>query len=183
MSDDREYLENSSNAITPVLPTEKPDNSLSMGDEHLSTILEMESDKVIKSSVENLVPIPSESEIESLNDNPIPDCMLKSPSSSFLSYTDNFSPEFDTFSYHTDETSAGSTTTHANNSLPEYDSFLFKIEPDQGKLTSVVMNDISDNLTNDPLIEEVNLFLASDNSIPPGIENVDYDSKGDILFL
>ncbi|GJT40128.1 retrovirus-related pol polyprotein from transposon TNT 1-94 [Tanacetum coccineum] len=50
------------NAITPDLPTVEPDNSLSMGDEHLSTIPEMESDEVIKSSVENLVPIPSESE-------------------------------------------------------------------------------------------------------------------------
>ncbi|GKC03325.1 hypothetical protein Tco_0994935, partial [Tanacetum coccineum] len=58
----REYLENSSNAITPDLPTEEPDNSLSMGDEHLSTIPETESDELIKSSVENLVPIPSESE-------------------------------------------------------------------------------------------------------------------------
>ncbi|GKD75922.1 hypothetical protein Tco_1334204 [Tanacetum coccineum] len=58
----KEYLENSSNAITPDLPTEEPDNSLSMGDEHLSTIPEKESDKLIKSSVENLVPIPSESE-------------------------------------------------------------------------------------------------------------------------
>ncbi|GJQ99222.1 hypothetical protein Tco_0522207 [Tanacetum coccineum] len=50
-----------SNAITPVLPTIEPKDSLSMGDEHLSTIPEKESDKVIKSSVENLVPIPSES--------------------------------------------------------------------------------------------------------------------------
>nr|GEZ81840.1 hypothetical protein [Tanacetum cinerariifolium] len=33
-----------------------------MRDEHLSTILETELDEVIKSSVENLVPIPSESE-------------------------------------------------------------------------------------------------------------------------
>nr|GFB23127.1 hypothetical protein [Tanacetum cinerariifolium] len=49
-------------AIAPVLPTEKPDNSLSMGDEHLDTIPEMKSDEVIKSSVEDLVPIPSESE-------------------------------------------------------------------------------------------------------------------------
>ncbi|GJW37053.1 hypothetical protein Tco_0059973 [Tanacetum coccineum] len=57
----KEYLENSSKAITPDLPTEEPDNSLSMGDEHLSTIPETESDKVIKSSVEDLVPIPSES--------------------------------------------------------------------------------------------------------------------------
>nr|GEY75343.1 hypothetical protein [Tanacetum cinerariifolium] len=51
----RENLENSSNAITPDLPTEEPDNSLSMGDEHLSTISETESDEVIKSSVEDLV--------------------------------------------------------------------------------------------------------------------------------
>nr|GEU30883.1 hypothetical protein [Tanacetum cinerariifolium] len=47
-------------AITPVLPTEEPDNSLSMGDENLDTIPAKESNEVIKSSVENLVPIPSE---------------------------------------------------------------------------------------------------------------------------
>nr|GEW77643.1 hypothetical protein [Tanacetum cinerariifolium] len=56
------FLKKSPIAIAPVLPTEEPDNSLSMGDEHLSTILEMKSDEIIKSSVENLVPIPSESE-------------------------------------------------------------------------------------------------------------------------
>nr|GEX85522.1 hypothetical protein [Tanacetum cinerariifolium] len=49
-------------AITPVLSTEEPDNSLSMGDEHLDTILATESYEVIKSSVEDLVPILSESE-------------------------------------------------------------------------------------------------------------------------
>nr|GEU81187.1 hypothetical protein [Tanacetum cinerariifolium] len=48
--------------ITPVLSTEEPDNSLSMGDEHLDTISATKSDKIIKSSVENLVPIPSEFE-------------------------------------------------------------------------------------------------------------------------
>nr|GEW74349.1 hypothetical protein [Tanacetum cinerariifolium] len=236
----RKYLENSSNAITLDLPTKEPDNSLSMGDEHRSTILKIESDEVIKSSVEDLVPIPSEAEgisddtcdvpfcdnsppldvlsdhfeifsnfnddctssdddsfkdvnyveasppdfdlasleevkddilrekllninlliakIESLNDIPTPDCVLKFPfpfsipvedSDSFfkksgtsLSYLDIFLLEFETFSDHTEETSSGRTTTHANNSLPEYDSFLFEIEPDQGELTSLVMEDI-----------------------------------------
>nr|GEV74090.1 hypothetical protein [Tanacetum cinerariifolium] len=38
------------------------DNSLSMGDEHLDTIPATKSDEFIKSSVENLVPNPSESE-------------------------------------------------------------------------------------------------------------------------
>ncbi|GJY07522.1 reverse transcriptase domain-containing protein [Tanacetum coccineum] len=59
-------------AITPVLPIEEPDNSLSMGDEHLDTIPETESDEVIKSSVENLIPIPSEPE-------GIPDSMCDVP--------------------------------------------------------------------------------------------------------
>nr|GEX45857.1 hypothetical protein [Tanacetum cinerariifolium] len=137
--------------------------------------------------------------IESLNDNPTPDRVLKSPSSfpipiedsdSFMKetnisfpYSDNSLPEFETFSDHTKETRSGSTIAHANNSLPEYDSFRFEIEPDQGRLTSVVMDDISDNSTNDPLLEAVDLFFASDNSIPPGIKNIDYDSEGDIYFL
>nr|GEY81081.1 hypothetical protein [Tanacetum cinerariifolium] len=49
-------------AITPVLSTEEPNNSLSMGDEHLDTIPATESDEIIKSSVKDLVPIPSEFE-------------------------------------------------------------------------------------------------------------------------
>nr|GFB24274.1 reverse transcriptase domain-containing protein [Tanacetum cinerariifolium] len=52
-------------AITPdepVLSTEEPDNSLSMGDEHLDTISATELDQFINSSVEDLIPILSESE-------------------------------------------------------------------------------------------------------------------------
>nr|GEU60511.1 hypothetical protein [Tanacetum cinerariifolium] len=58
----REYLKNSFNAITPDLPIKEPDNSLSMGDEHLDTIPETKSNDVIKFSLEDLVPIPTESE-------------------------------------------------------------------------------------------------------------------------
>nr|GFC19203.1 hypothetical protein [Tanacetum cinerariifolium] len=46
-----------------VTPTE-PIDSLSIGDEHLNTILATKSDEFIKSCVENLVPNPSESEGE-----------------------------------------------------------------------------------------------------------------------
>nr|GEV95292.1 hypothetical protein [Tanacetum cinerariifolium] len=214
------------NAIAPVLPTEEPKYSLSMGYEHLNTTLKMKSDEVIKSSAKNLIPIPNHSEIlsdfnnddissdddafkdieyvketlpdyefvsleEENDDNPTPDRVLKSSSSipifeksdHSLSYSDNSLPEFETFSDHTEETRSGSTTDHANNSHPEYDSFCFEIEPDQGRLTSIVKNDISNNSINDPLLEEVDLFLASDNLIPPGNENFDYDSEGDIHFL
>nr|GFC29466.1 hypothetical protein [Tanacetum cinerariifolium] len=58
-------VEDYTSAITPdepVLSTEEPDNSLSMGDEHLDTIPVTESNDFIKSGVENLIPIPSESE-------------------------------------------------------------------------------------------------------------------------
>ncbi|GJT37878.1 reverse transcriptase domain-containing protein [Tanacetum coccineum] len=93
------------------------------------------------------------SNIESLEVNPTPDRVLESPSpfpipvadsDSFLeksdtpfSYLDNSLPEFETSSDYTEETRSGSTTTHANYSLPEYDSFLFEIEPDQEVLISI----------------------------------------------
>ncbi|GKE94043.1 hypothetical protein Tco_1578898, partial [Tanacetum coccineum] len=239
-----------SKSITPDLPIEEPDNSLKIGDEHLDTIPAMESDEVIKSSVENLVPIPSEfegifddtfdvlncndnrvnveseleeslinhdtsidnfskidpifkefadelthiatippgiveadfdpnddtssddddfedikyvsleevnevdqeneefdlddilqiqdvilrekllnvsrliSNIESLKDNLIP-IMDSDSSETSLSFSNNSLSEFESFSDHTEETRSGSTTTHANYSLPEYDSFHF----------------------------------------------------------
>nr|GEW55056.1 hypothetical protein [Tanacetum cinerariifolium] len=199
------------NAITLDLPTEESKYSLSMRDKHLSTILEMESDEVIKSSVENLVPILNHYEIlsdsndddtlsdndafedieyveaslpdselvnleevndvdqeekdidledifqiqdvilrekllninhlianiESLNDNPTPDRVLNSPSSFPI-------PIEDTFNNHTGETSSGSTITHADISLPEYDRFTFDIEPDSGELILAVMNNIDE---------------------------------------
>ncbi|GKF11090.1 hypothetical protein Tco_0049016, partial [Tanacetum coccineum] len=36
---------------------------------------------------------------------------------------------------------------------------------------------------NDSLMEEIDIFLAPDDSIPPGIESDDYDSERDVLFL
>ncbi|GKA90921.1 hypothetical protein Tco_0812791 [Tanacetum coccineum] len=54
--------------ITLVLPTMEAEDSLIMGDENLSTIPEKKSDEFIKFSVEDLVPIPSESEDTSDND-------------------------------------------------------------------------------------------------------------------
>nr|GEX15355.1 hypothetical protein [Tanacetum cinerariifolium] len=95
----------------------------------------------------------------------------------------NDNPTTITFCDQTEEMRSGITTTHANNSLPEYDSFCFEIEPDQERLINVVKNDISDDSTNDPLLEEADLFLSFDNSIPSGIKNFGDDSEGDIRFL
>ncbi|GJW68725.1 hypothetical protein Tco_0123149 [Tanacetum coccineum] len=60
----QEYLKRFSSTITPVLPIEEPDNSLSMGDEHLDTTL----------SIENLVPTPSEFEGISDDTSDVPNC-------------------------------------------------------------------------------------------------------------
>ncbi|GKD35542.1 hypothetical protein Tco_1251051 [Tanacetum coccineum] len=91
--------------------------------------------------------------IKSLKVNSTPDRVLKSPSpfpipvvdsdaffeesDTSLSHLDNSLTEFETSSDHTEETRSGSTTTHANYSLLEYDSFLFEIEPDQERLISI----------------------------------------------
>nr|GFB47910.1 hypothetical protein [Tanacetum cinerariifolium] len=95
-------------AITPVLSTKEPGNSLSMGDEHLDTILATESDEVIKSSVKDLVPIPSK--FKALQDNP-------TPSSEFLTKSSSISPKpflEETNTFH--------------NSLPEFENFCFDLE-------------------------------------------------------
>nr|GEZ12545.1 hypothetical protein [Tanacetum cinerariifolium] len=90
--------------------------------------------------------------IESLNDNPTPDRVLNSSTlfpifeESDNSLSDKLSPEFETFSDHTEETRSGSTTTH--DSLPEYDSFCFDFEPHAGEEISVVTN------YNDELIDD-----------------------------
>nr|GFA71522.1 hypothetical protein [Tanacetum cinerariifolium] len=102
--------------------------------------------------------------IESLNDNPSPDLVLNSfvsfpiSEESDNSLSDNFSPEFETFA-------------------------IIRKRREVERLINFVKNDIPDDSTNDPLLEEADLFLASDNSIPPGIENFSDDSEGDIHFL
>nr|GEU50480.1 hypothetical protein [Tanacetum cinerariifolium] len=82
-------------------------------------------------------------------------------------------PEYETFLNHTEETNSGSTTTHADYSLLKYDSFLFEIEPDQSKLTSVVMKDklaepqvhVPDVLTTHLTLMLDSDFIPSDNSL------------------
>ncbi|GJT18926.1 hypothetical protein Tco_0877632 [Tanacetum coccineum] len=96
-------------AITPDLPTLKPEDSHIMGDEHLSTIPEKESDEFIMSSVEKLVLIPSESEdtSESDSDCDLPLCDDFSPINVYKEKSMTFSnPLFDSnddFTFSDDE--------------------------------------------------------------------------------
>ncbi|GKF86539.1 hypothetical protein Tco_0254366, partial [Tanacetum coccineum] len=91
-------------AIIPVLPTMEPNNSLSMGDEHLSTI-----PKKKESSVEDLVSIPSESEgiFDSMSDVPFcenshPRDALKDHSEIFFDPNDDYASSDDDPLYNED---------------------------------------------------------------------------------
>nr|GEY65714.1 hypothetical protein [Tanacetum cinerariifolium] len=119
-------------AITPVLSTEEPDNSLSMEDEHLDTIPATESDEVIKSSVEDLVLIPSE--FKGISATMCDVYLVNKPTPLEAKYhfeivvnsnDDYSSSDDDSLDY--ENIDSGSTTTHSDLSLPEYDTFIFDL--------------------------------------------------------
>ncbi|GJT12639.1 hypothetical protein Tco_0859681 [Tanacetum coccineum] len=152
-------------AITPVLSTEEPVDSLIMEDEHLDTILATESDEVIKSSVENLVQIPSESE-------GIPDNMCDVP------FRDNSSPldiskdQFEGFSDSNDDS-----TSIDDDSFSIDDIDYVEASPPDSELVS--LEEVKDFHTEDGEIEDdilreklskINLLIAkieAINSNPP----------------
>ncbi|GJW28403.1 hypothetical protein Tco_0045278 [Tanacetum coccineum] len=190
-ADDDEYtiIYRKPKAITLNLPTEEPEYSLSMGDKHLDTISETESDKVIKSSVENLVPIPSESEthIESLlnrdtliDSSPKFDYLLEEFSGE-LAHIDPIPPGIKEADFDLEEEIRLVENLSYDNSSPR--------PPEERNYENV--DTIIESPSPSPIpvedsdshMEEINLFLASDDSMPPGIENDDYDSEGDIRFL
>nr|GEY61153.1 hypothetical protein [Tanacetum cinerariifolium] len=131
--------------VTPSLPIEEPDNSLSMGDEHLDTILVTESDEFIKSSVENLIPIPKVMEIVILEVGGIDDDILLKLKDDILrekllnvnlliakikALNANPTPSFDckTKSSSTSLNSLLEETNTFDNSLPEFETFYFDVE-------------------------------------------------------
>ncbi|GJU66175.1 hypothetical protein Tco_1252434 [Tanacetum coccineum] len=182
--DDKEYTI----AITPVLPTEEPDNSLSMGNEHLSTIPETESDGLIKSSVENLVPIPSEfedfSDIESECDVPVCD--------DFTTFSNLLFDADDDFSSSDDESFSDEDVPKEIYSNPLFDEEIIstKIDPHHFNAES----DLIESLLNrdtliisspkfDSLLEEFSGELAHIDLIPPGINEGDFDPEEDIRLV
>ncbi|GKE06222.1 hypothetical protein Tco_1398240 [Tanacetum coccineum] len=204
----REYLENLSNAIIPDLPTEEPDNSLSMGDKHLDTILETKSDEVIKSSVEDLVPIPSEFEGISDDTCDVPFCDNSPPLDVLNDHFEIFSDSNDDFTSSDDESLSDEDISEDikiySNPLFEFDDEY--IYSDVNPLFDEVLEDIEckdfydSNLDESTLlltpfsdankdecfeprgvIDEIDAFLDMD--ISTDIENGYHDSEGDIIYL
>ncbi|GKC86569.1 hypothetical protein Tco_1147218 [Tanacetum coccineum] len=143
-----------STAITPdSLKTDSP----IMEDEHLDTILETESDELIKSSVEDLVHTPSESDGISEGE-----CDL---------------PVFDDSSLKKDEVLDDIISIPPGNGNDHFNTESSPIES--------VLN--HDNVISSPkidlLIEEFAGELALIAPIPQGIVEADLDPKGDIYFI
>nr|GEU64259.1 40S ribosomal protein S15a-1-like [Tanacetum cinerariifolium] len=169
-------------AIAPILPNKEPEYSLNMGYEHLSTTPETESDEVTESSVKNLVLIPSEYEVtsddESEYDVPIKDDSspaLTTFSNPLFDYNDDFTsnddeslPDEDVPIENFNEFS--SELAHINPILPEIKEADFDLEEE-------ILKD------SDSFMDEIDLFLATDELLPPNIESDGYDSEGDIHFL
>nr|GEX49316.1 hypothetical protein [Tanacetum cinerariifolium] len=176
-------------AITPVLSTEKPVDSLIMEDEHLDTIPATKSNEIVSDSNDDSTLIDDDSfsiddidyvkaspphsdlkileEIEALNANPTPsfDFVLVSPipvedGDSFLEKFET-TPKLETFKFDIEEKNNGSTTIHTDISLPDLECFYFKREPDPGDLTSIIDPGIRKNVS---FTTNVNLPFEDDQS-------------------
>nr|GEW06906.1 hypothetical protein [Tanacetum cinerariifolium] len=84
------------------------------------------------------------------------------------------------------QTRSDNTTTHATDSLPEYDSFRFEIELDQEELFNVVMNDISDDpsIPRPPPEPPYDDFDLEPEAISTVMKNIDesFDPGGEIFI-
>nr|GEV28475.1 hypothetical protein [Tanacetum cinerariifolium] len=164
-------------AITPnepVLSTEEPDNSLSMANEHLDTIPATESDKVIKSSVENLIPIPSESEgiPEHMCDVPFHD--NSPPLDVSKDQIEDFSESNDEFSSIDDDSFSIDNIDYVEASPPDSELFSSKVMeiviPKVGGIDDDILLTIKDDIVHEKLLN-VNLLIAkiealNDNPTP-----------------
>nr|GEU34549.1 hypothetical protein [Tanacetum cinerariifolium] len=186
-------------AVTPSEPVD----SLNMGDKHLNTIPATESDEFIKSSVENLVSILSESEDDCECD--LPNC----DDSQTINFSTFSNPLFDDFTSSDDE-SSHEEDIHEMSFKP-YSNPLFDLEEEiissefnpihNEDLESTLKNDrfdtdpylleslpnrdtlMSSPLKIDSLLAEFAGALIFLKSIPPGIDEADCYPEEDIHIV
>nr|GEV41204.1 hypothetical protein [Tanacetum cinerariifolium] len=177
----------SSIAITLDLPTMEPKDSLRMGDEHLDTIPKIESDEFIKSSVENLVSSPSESEDLSDSECDVPAC------DDFTTFSNLLFDANDDFSSSDDESFFDEDISKQIYSNPLFDEEIIsmKIDPHhfnvESDLIETLLNHgssiISSSLKIDSLLNEFADELILLKSIPLGIDETDYDPEEEIRLI
>nr|GEX78786.1 hypothetical protein [Tanacetum cinerariifolium] len=190
----------------PVLPIEDPEDFLIMRNEELNIICKKESDEFIKSSVEDLVPIPSESEDTSGSDS---ECIL--PSCDYFSPIDVPEEESVTFSnplfnsnddfISSDDKSLSDEDVSEDN-VKIYSNPLFEfddeyISSDVNPLFDEVLENIKSKDSYDSNLDELDLLVTllfdvnEDECFDPGgdvdkindFEDDYYESEWDILYL
>ncbi|GJT90388.1 hypothetical protein Tco_1079233 [Tanacetum coccineum] len=150
--DDKDYTI----AITPDLPIT---DSLIMEDEYLDTIPATESDEFIKSSAENLVPTPSESEDASDGECDLPVCD-DFPKSHLVTLSN---PLFDI----DDDCTSSDDESFSEEDIP-MENFKFFSNPLFDLDKEIISSEVN-------LIQ--NKVLESTTSIPPGIDSFDAESN------
>nr|GEV89565.1 hypothetical protein [Tanacetum cinerariifolium] len=165
-------------AITP----NEPVDSLSMGDEHLNTILATESNEFIKSCVENLVPNPSE--LKGENGYDVPACFTTFSNVLFdANYELNSSDDQSLYDEDVPEKIF---------SNPLFDEEIIPMKKDQHHynaesdlVESLRTHDSSLIISSkiDSLLDEFAGELTLLKSIPPGIDETDCDPKEDIRLI
>ncbi|GJR02617.1 hypothetical protein Tco_0525601 [Tanacetum coccineum] len=143
--------------LLPCLATMEPLDAFLMGDEVINTILAREIDEFIKSSVDDLVPIPKESEVTLVN--PVLDTLSTGDREI------NFNPSRDIEELE---------PLLADDPIPVPKVF------DEPLGNSDSMSRSSE--TSD-LLEELIVEIDLDDSIPTGIDDGYHDSEGDILYF
>nr|GEU65018.1 hypothetical protein [Tanacetum cinerariifolium] len=174
-------------SYSAVIPTE-PIDSLSMGDEHLNTILATESDEFIKSCAENLVTNPSESNGENSCDMP----------AGFTTFSNVlFDDDYDSDSSDDQSLSVkdgiDETDCHREEEIRLTKRLLYDNSSPRPPKEIVSDNSIADiesfspslipNKDSDSHMEEIDLYLYPDDPMPPDIKEDDDDSERDSPIL
>nr|GEX62566.1 putative reverse transcriptase domain-containing protein [Tanacetum cinerariifolium] len=188
--------ENSSNAIAPVLPTKEPEYSLSMGDEHLSTIPETKLDEVIKSSVKNLIPIRGESEVTSENESECDVLVNNESSPIFMTFSNLLFDCNDDFTSSDDESLCNKDISmeifkiYSNSLFDDEEIISSKIDPHNFNAESNLLESLLNNNTLidfspkfDYHLEEFSGELSHIDPIPPGIEEANFDLEEKIRLV
>nr|GEW88000.1 hypothetical protein [Tanacetum cinerariifolium] len=165
----------------------KTKDSLKIGDEHLDTIPETESDEFIKSSVENLVPNPNKSEDLSDSECDVPAC------DDFITFSNLLFDADDDFSSIDNESFSDEDISKEIYSNPLFDEEIIsiKIDPhhfnDESDLIESLLNHdssiISSSLKIDSLLDKFADELILLKTIPPGIDETDCDPEEEIRLI
>nr|GEV43631.1 hypothetical protein [Tanacetum cinerariifolium]GEV43989.1 hypothetical protein [Tanacetum cinerariifolium] len=152
-------------AITPILSIEEPKDSLIIGDEHLDTIPEKESDEFIKSSVENLVSSPSES--KDISDGECDFHLCDDfPKSHLVTFSNPLFDIDNDFTSSNDESFSGEDVPMENFKI--FSNPLFDLYEE------IISTEV--NLIQNEVLESITL-------IPPGINEADFDPEGGISLI